>query len=428
MPNSRYKPQPVFDTLKETIIFYKTLSQAEQPGKPIKDWLKHCFSQTNIKLPSYTINDYHVVLQFLYSYRGSTDTFNAYRREMERLVQWNWFVHETSLLKNKRDTIETFIQFCAKPYKRWIGTKTVARFKIIEGEKKPNPEWHPFDATLSKCDVKNGQTPTKNNYRYSQKACKATFAILGSFYQYCLQEELIAANPVTLIRQKSKFIQKEVSTPLIRRLSDEQWQTVLQCAKEKAVKNNYYERDVFILSCLYGMYLRISELAASQRWTPTMGDFHQDSDNNWWFKTVGKGNKARNIAVSQAMMDALKRYRLSYLDLPPYPAPNETIPLIGHRKNANKPMTDSRTLRRIVQRWFDEAVSILEEQSPQSAQALASATVHWLRHTGISNDVKIRPREHVRDDAGHSSSAITDKYIDVELIERAKSARKKEIG
>ncbi len=26
-------------------------------------------------------------------------------------------------------------------------------------------------------------------------------------------------------------------------------------------------------------------------------------------------------------------------------------------------------------------------------------TVHWLRHTGISDDVKIRPREHVREDA-----------------------------
>jgi hypothetical protein len=39
--------------------------------------------------------------------------------------------------------------------------------------------------------------------------------------------------------------------------------------------------------------------------------------------------------------------------------------------------------------------------------------------------VKIRPREHVRDDAGHSSSAITDKYIDIELRERHRSAKKK---
>ena len=50
-----------------------------------------------------------------------------------------------------------------------------------------------------------------------------------------------------------------------------------------------------------------------------------------------------------------------------------------------------------------------------------------LRHTGISDDVKIRPKEHVRDDAGHSSSAITDKYIDIERRERHKSAKGKQL-
>lgn len=58
---------------------------------------------------------------------------------------------------------------------------------------------------------------------------------------------------------------------------------------------------------------------------------------------------------------------------------------------------------------------------------LQTATVHWLRHTGISDDVKHRPREHVRDDAGHNSGATTDKYIDVELQERHRSAKKKSL-
>jgi hypothetical protein len=43
------------------------------------------------------------------------------------------------------------------------------------------------------------------------------------------------------------------------------------------------------------------------------------------------------------------------------------------------------------------------------AAELKAATVHWLR--GISEDVKIRPREHGRDDAGHSSMQTTDRYI-----------------
>ncbi len=53
------------------------------------------------------------------------------------------------------------------------------------------------------------------------------------------------------------------------------------------------------------------------------------------------------------------------------------------------------------------------------------STEAGLDHTGISEDVKRRPREHVRDDAGHSSGAITDKYIDIERRERHASAKKK---
>ena len=79
-----------------------------------------------------------------------------------------------------------------------------------------------------------------------------------------------------------------------------------------------------------------------------------------------------------------------------------------------------------MQHCFDQAADKVESTGePHEAESQRMATVHWLHHTGISEDVKRRPREHVRDDAGHSSSAITDRYIDVELKARAQSAKKK---
>jgi integrase len=157
-----------------------------------------------------------------------------------------------------------------------------------------------------------------------------------------------------------------------------------------------------------------------------MSDFRKDEKNNWWFKTVGKDNKARKIAVSPAMLEAVKHYRTQYLDLSPYPLPDEKTPLIAHIKNKNKPITSEHPIRRLVQACFDEAANALENKGEsQEAIQLRTATVHWLRHTGISEDVKTRPREHVRDDAGHSSGAITDRYIDVELAARANSAKSK---
>jgi len=91
-----------------------------------------------------------------------------------------------------------------------------------------------------------------------------------------------------------------------------------------------------------------------------MGDFYKDSEKNWWFKTVGKGNKARQIAVSESMLEALKHYRIEYLKLPPLPTLNEKTPLIGHIKNPNKPVTSTRPIREIVQQCFYDAADQLE--------------------------------------------------------------------
>lgn len=110
------------------------------------------------------------------------------------------------------------------------------------------------------------------------------------------------------------------------------------------------------------------------------------------------------------------------------PSPSDNSSLIP--KTLGKgPITSINHLRKIVQSCFDKAIDRLKEDKFfDDADALLEATVHWLRHTGISDDVKRRPREHVRDDAGHSSSIITDKYIDIELRERHATAKKKPLN
>lgn len=127
------------------------------------------------------------------------------------------------------------------------------------------------------------------------------------------------------------------------------------------------------------------------------------------------------------MIKSLKRWR-KHLGLSLLPTPADASPLIPKTKG-HGPIGSTNTIRQIVQYCFDQTMLALTNDGfTDEAEALGEATVHWLRHTGISDDVKIRPREHVRDDAGHSSSAITDKYIDIELRERHRSAKKKVIS
>ena len=371
--------------------------------------------------------DFTHTLNFLKSYNGSLGTFNSYRREAERLLQWCWLIKEATLPELKRDDIEQYIRFCQNPPVSWIALKKVHRFIEKEGLRTPNPEWRPFVATISKSARRIGESTSPAQFSLSQGAVQEIFAILSTLFNFLIAEEYILSNPVALIRQKSKFVRKRQQNAPIRRLSLVQWDAVLRAADVLAAENpEMHERTRFILSLLYGMYLRISEVVASDRWVPTMNDFAKDSSGHWWFTTVGKGNKERQIAVSEAMLASLVRWR-QFLGLTALPSPADNFPLIP-RMRGNGPMSDTAPIRRLVQLCFDHAAAQLRQQNlTEEADHLGSATVHWLRHTGISEDVKMRPREHVRDDAGHSSSATTDRYIDVELQARHQSAQKKKI-
>ncbi len=371
--------------------------------------------------------DFLISKKFLKSYSGSKGTFNSYRREVERLIQWCNLIAGKNLKALKPLDIESYINFCKRPPLTWISTSKPPRFIEQEEKRIPNPEWRPFVATISKSAYHLGQSPQVKKFKFTQSSIKEIFPILSTFFNCLLQEEYVNRNPVALIKRKTRFYQDQADTVKIRRLSELQWQYVIESAQILAAQNPKHERTLFIMSALYSLYLRISELTANNRWSPKMSDFFRDSDGNWWFMTVGKGNKKREIAVSDEMLKALQRWR-RHLGLTNLPGLADNTPLLPKEK-IPEPISSTNYIRRIVQFCFDFAMNRLRADNfEEEAVLLQEATVHWLRHTGISDDVKHRPRDHVRDDAGHSSLLITDRYIDIDRRERHQSAKKKTIS
>lgn len=409
----RRAPSPIFDNL--SVVGRDCVTALLVDARPI------AMSDINAE------QDYAVALRFLRSYDGSTATFNAYRRELERLCQWSWHVRQSSILAMTREDIEAFVQFTLNPPRAWIGTKNVARFVRLDGHRVPNPDWRPFVVTVSKSAFRDGGVADAKHYTPTQSTIKATFTALSSFYDFLTQESLVKINPIKLIRQKSKYLRKDHNQAPVRRVSNLQWDYVIETAERMADEEPaVHERTLFIMTALFAMYLRISELVTDERSAPVMGDFRKDLDGNWWYHVTGKGNKDRTVTVSTAMLKALKRYRRS-LALPLLPAPNESTPVVP-KQLGRGPITSSRQVRLIVQSCFDAAYQRMRDDGmEQDAAELKSATVHWLRHTGISEDVKHRPREHVRDDAGHSSMATTDRYVESDRRERHLSGRKKRV-
>lgn len=407
-------PSPLFDSL------------AHLQKSPFKEIELIRARQKTLPPPNSQQDLFHC-LTFLQSYNGSQATFNSYRREVERLLQWSWFVQGKTLPELRRLDIEEYLEFCQRPPLAWIGTKQVARFKEQQGERICNPQWRPFVSQVTKIESQLGQVADNKNFNLSQKSLQAVFSVLSTFFNYLLQEDYGELNPVALIRQKSKYLQTHAYKEPIRRISNLQWDFVIETVELNAEKDpRQHERSLFIMKCLYAMYLRISELVADDRSTPVMGDFRADIDNNWWLQVTGKGNKVRMITVSDEMLAALKRYR-TFLGLSPLPHIGESTPMIAKIKGKG-PVTSTRQIRFIVQDCFDQAHQrMLQQGLKEEALELKAATVHWLRHTGISEDVKHRPKEHVRDDAGHASMATTDRYIDTEMRERHASAKYKKI-
>ena len=88
----------------------------------------------------------------------------------------------------------------------------------------------------------------------------------------------------------------------------------------------------------------------------------------------------------------------------------------------------ARQIRQLVANAFHQAVmKMIADGLEEDAAGLQQATVHWLRHTSISEDVLHRPSEHVRDDAGHENIATTSLYIDVLDAKRHESAKGKKL-
>src|SRR5690606_36227474 len=128
-----------------------------------------------------------------------------------------------------------------------------------------------------------------------------------------------------------------------KRLTEDQWQFVLDTAVNMANENPLYERNLFIIASLKVLFLRISELSERKEWSPEMAHFWEDSTKNWWLRVYGKGRKIRDITVPPDFLKLLKRYRESR-NLTSLPDSNDKSVLI--EKIRGQAGMSSRHLRR----------------------------------------------------------------------------------
>ena len=394
--------------------------------------------QVNQYLANLSLNDvpdaglvYELAVDWLLEQRNSENNYKTYRSELTTFLHWCFREAAISPKDLTRRIMIRYLDYCQSPPDELIAYRNVAQFILDKewGERLPNPQWRPF---LGKREL--GRTLP---YRLSEQAMKTKLAILSAFFQFLIQEEYMDRNPALLL-QRVKRPQQQEADDQVQAFSELQWSYVMQAADTLANDHpEQHERSRFLIILLYACYLRISEVAARPGFTPVMGQFRRDRKTGVWgyFIPQSKGGKRRTVAVSQALLAALERYR-RFLGLSPLPTPDEQRPLFVRHKaaahgreqgelNANLGI---RQLRDLIMVIIGKGAELAEQDGfVQDAAEMRQLSPHAIRHTGITHDINLhgRPLSHVQADAGHDSIDTTSKYLHTSNSERHESAQQK---
>ena len=336
-------------------------------------------------------NDYEAIQAWL-SLHESTSTRRAYRKEAERLMLWVIIERGIALSSMTTEDAVSHRSFLRQPTPRmrWVGPARPRR----------TIEWRPFTGGLS------------------PRSVAYAFSVLGSMFQWLIQQRYLLANPFAGL--KIKGASRDLAMQAQRVFSEGEWALIQSIAHGLEWSYGWSpmasQRLRFLIDFGYSAGLRANELVGS-----TLGMIKEDDHGDHWLHLVGKGEKAGKVALPPMARAALERY-LMQRGLPTTRFLWEpTTPLIGrHKEDGPRSITSSR-LWSITKRFFLQVADVIQVQSPATAEKLRRASPHWMRHTHATHALA-RGAEltTVRDNLRHASISTTSIYLHGEDVKRAR--------
>lgn len=225
-------------------------------------------------------------------------TFDRFRNELERFVLWCWQTQDLGFSQLKKIHILEYADFLWSPPSHWIGLNSaVKKFELRQGHYQTNEHWRPFVVRASKTQTKEQKSKASTqDYKISQASLTASFVALSTFFKYMIDMDYLGNNPVNSAKKDCRYLIKQAQVQTVHRLSDIQWQMVLDAAQQMADQDSEFERHLFLVASLKTLYLRISELSERDKWQPVMSHFWQQ-DGYWWLKVYGVSDKIHRFVV-----------------------------------------------------------------------------------------------------------------------------------
>ena len=321
----------------------------------------------------------------------SPHTFEAYRKEGERLLLW---------LDQERLTLATMV------------VEDVHRYFQMLGD--PPPYW------IRPKKLKKGQALLATQVLHgplSVRSIAYTRTVLGQMFTYLqdagyLQRNVfrLSANP-PLVHDTapSRLLDLETWRWLWGWLKNHSMRTTQETAKARRLR--------WTFALFYHTGLRLSEVARAR-----MGDFVR-RDGYWSLQVLGKGNKRKLVTINTALLRELVAYR-EFLGLPSFPTPGDSTPLIVSMSGTRRAqLMSARAIRQFISSAAQEAAQSCEDDHIKAA--LHGLSPHWLRHTSATHRLYAGASlETIQEELGHEDPKTTRLYAKVSNQKRMDDAEK----
>lgn len=337
-------------------------------------------------------SDYEAVQAWL-SLHESGATKRAYRKEVERLILWAIVERGKALSSlNTEDAIayRAFLRH-PTPARRWIGPP----------QARTSPNWRPFVGGLA------------------PRSVAYALAVIGAMFRWLIQQRYLVANPFSGVKVRGASHATPMDTG--RGFSEGEWAIIRAVADGLEWSYGWQvpaaQRLRFVLDFAYATGLRVSELVGAK-----LGQIEIDAHGDHWLKLVGKGNKSGKVALPPLVRSALD-HSLVQRGLPITPVhwkPSTSLIADLGDPDSKSGITSARVWR-LMKRFFITVASVIEKDSPATAEKLLKASPHWMRHTHATHALA-RGAEltTVRDNLRHASVSTTSLYLHTDEVKRAR--------
>lgn len=341
-------------------------------------------------------NDYDAIHEWLSLY-AVAHTFQAYRKEAERLLLWALCERGKPLSSLTTADMNVFFQFLANPPASWCSDRRYERY---------HEKWRPF---VRPADT-NPEDPL-----LSPRSIRQARAITSTMFEWLVSQQYLDSNPVRGLPELKATEPIKVNRSFTRA----QWRLVVKYLSEMPCDTVAQARIKFLIPFAYSTGLRRHELANSRIGHLKCVEFEGSNLTEvYMLDVVGKGQKFRTVPVPRITIAALQTY-LEMRGLSRHIGSNDDeTPLISSLRHPAQQVT-TKTVGMLVKDFFAEIAATLDVDSEAYRRFVASST-HWLRHTYGSHAVETASLPTVQENMGHSSLNTTSIYIKSEDEQRYK--------